>query len=100
MKYTLKFRLRDICECIKLAVQYLLFPHILAGIIILMLAILSLRYSYSLMKNGQDYWSSVFANISAGLITGIVICLVGGIKQITIMKTQLKISGWMKWGRS
>lgn len=94
MKYTLKFRLRDICECIKLAVQYLLFPHILAGIIILMLAILSLRHSYLLMTNGQDYWSSVFANISAGLITGIVICLVGGIKQITIMKTQLKIQ-WL-----
>lgn len=94
MKYTLKFRFREICEGIKLAVQYLLFPHISTGLIILMLAILSLRYSYSLMKNGQDYWSSVFANISAGLITGIVICLVGGIKQITIMKTQLKIQ-WL-----
>ena len=94
MKCTLKFRLMDICEGIKLAVQYLLFPHILAGLIILMLAFMSLRYSYSLMTNGQDYWSSVFANISAGLITGIVICLVSGIKQITIMKTQLKIQ-WL-----
>ena len=73
MKYMLKFRLRDICEWIKLAVQYLLFPHILAGIIILMLAILSLRHSYSLMTNGQDYWSSVFANISAGLVSAILL---------------------------
>ena len=73
--------------------EYLLFPHILTCIIILLLAILTLWFSFTL-KDDNSYWSSILANIAAGLFTGIVICLVAGIKQISILRLQMKIE-WL-----
>ena len=73
--------------------EYLLLPHILTCIIILFLAILALWFSF-ILKDDNSYWSSILANIAAGLFTGIVICLVAGIKQISILRLQLKIE-WL-----
>lgn len=74
--------------------EYILFPHILTCIVILLLAILALWFSFTL-KEGSSYWSSILANIAAGLFTGIVICLVAGIKQISILRLQMKIK-WLE----
>lgn len=92
-KYKVKQFFKKAWGGIKLAGQYLLFPHMLTSLFILLLAILSFWVSFSLMQSGESFWSSIFSNVAAGLFTGIVICLVGGIKNIAITKVQLKI----KW---
>lgn len=70
------------------------FPHIWTCLLILCLAIIALIISYRLDEMGEDYWASILANVSAGLVTGIVICLVGGIKQISVTKIKLKLA-WL-----
>lgn len=59
------------------------FPHIWICLIIVLLAIITLCVSYYFHINNQSYLSSIFANTSAGLITGLIVCLVSGVKQIS-----------------
>ena len=49
-----------------------------------LIAIGSLLLSWKLDSCGIDFWASIFSNIFAGLITGLVICLIAGRKQRTI----------------
>lgn len=71
------------------------FPHIWICALILALAGLALWASCDLACCGNSFWSSIFANIFAGLITGFVICLISGAKQITIIKMQEK-KAWLE----
>ena len=57
------------------------YPHLWIVLIIALLSIVSLIVSICLNNNGAAFWSSICANIFAGLITGLIICLVSGIKQ-------------------
>ena len=43
-----------------------------------------------LLKSTDSFWSSICANVFAGLVTGLVICLIGGAKQISITRMQAK----------
>jgi len=65
------------------------FPHIWVCVVLAVSAGIMLYTSWRL-DSCQKFWSSVCANIFAGLVTGLAVCLVGGAKQISIAHIQLK----------
>ena len=65
------------------------FSHIWVCLVIAASAVLMLFVSW-LFKDAQPFWSSICTNIFAGLVTGLVICLIGGAKQISIVRMQSK----------
>lgn len=71
-------------------VLYFSFPHIWICLIITILAITTLIISIKLEQNDLSYLASILSNIFAGLITGLIICLLSGIKQITFSKLNNK----------
>jgi len=64
------------------------FPHIRIAAVITILTILSLAGAWILDFCNVTFWSSVLANIFAGLITGLVLCLISGSKQIFVAKLE------------
>ena len=70
------------------------FPHIWVCIAIAALSVVALVLSWRL-KCSQPFWSSIFANVFAGLITGLVVCFIGGVKQIHMVHMQSKLA-WLK----
>lgn len=67
------------------------FPHIKIVFVITATALLSLIASIALDHFDIPFWSSILANIFAGLLTGLVICLVSGTKQIAITKLEAEV---------
>lgn len=67
------------------------FPHIKIVFVITATALLSLIASIALDLFDIPFWSSILANIFAGLLTGLVICLVSGTKQIAITKLEAEV---------
>lgn len=65
-------------------------PHFLTALCLLIFAVISLKVSYY-YRNEATFLSSVFSNIFAGLITGIAVCLISGIKNITTYSFEGKI---------
>ena len=65
-------------------------PHFLTVLCLLISAVISLKISYHYC-NEAAFLSSVFSNIFAGLITGIAVCLITGIKNITTYSLEGKI---------
>lgn len=76
-------------EWLRFAKVILSFSHIRICLIIVAAAAIMLFISW-VIKDAQPFWSSVFANVFAGLVTGLVICLIGGVKQISIVRMQSK----------
>ena len=64
------------------------FPHVRIAVTIVILSVVSLVGAYSLDLWGITFWSSILANIFAGLITGLVLCLISGNKQVSIAKLE------------
>lgn len=58
-----------------------LIPHIRIASIILGCAVITLLASGIFFICENSFWYSIFANIFAGLTTGLVVCLISGIKQ-------------------
>ncbi len=71
-------------------ILYFSFPHIWICLIITILAITTLIISIKLEQNDSSYWASILSNIFAGLLTGLIICLLSGTKQIYITKLNNK----------
>ena len=71
-------------------ILYLSFPHIWICLIITILAITTLVLSIKLEQNDSSYWASILSNIFAGLLTGLIICLLSATKQITVAKLKNK----------
>ena len=82
-------RVRKESEWLRFAKVILSFSHIRICLIIVAAAAIMLFISW-VIKDAQPFWSSVFANVFAGLVTGLVICLIGGVKQISIVRMQSK----------
>ena len=78
-KYKIKKVLKNTKRKLLLYVSY---PHLWIALIITVLFIIALLVSIYLNNIGETFWSSICANIFAGLITGLIICLVSGIKQV------------------
>lgn len=68
-------------------------PHFLTVIILLLLAAVSLMISYY-FQDEATFLSSVFSSIFAGLVTGIAVCLISGVKNIVAFNIEGKIS-WL-----
>ena len=66
-------------------------PHIKTAVFLFGIAIVTLIVSGVLHFIKSTFWSSVLANVFAGLITGLVICVISGIKQKSIMVINAKI---------
>lgn len=64
------------------------FAHNKIVLLIAFFALVALAVAWLLDVAGIAFWSSIVANIFAGLITGLVICLIAGTKQITIAKLE------------
>ena len=60
-------------------------------ICLLVLSIISIQIAYNYYET-NSFLSSIFSNIFAGLVTGIAICLISGIKQINIYSIEGKIA--------
>lgn len=88
MKINRKLK-QDIIPVLKI---YFSFPQIRVFIVILMLTIMSFIGAYLIKDN---FWSSICANIFAGLVTGIVLFLLTGVKQIYMARQELKYQ-WLK----
>lgn len=67
-------------------------PHFVTVIILLLMAAVSLMISYD-FRVEATFLSSVFSNIFAGLVTGIAVCVISGVKNIAIYN----IEGKIKW---
>ena len=57
------------------------FSHVRVACIITVVAIVTLIGSVYLNYVGNSFWSSILANIFAGLITGLILCIISGTKQ-------------------
>lgn len=66
------------------ALLYASFPHLWLAGIILILTIATLAVSVHLDYHGNKFWSSICANIFAGLLTGLILCLIAGTKQVFV----------------
>lgn len=68
------------------------FPHIKAACFILVLTLITLAGSLYLDYIEAAFWSSILANLFAGLVTGLILCVISGSKQRTIAELQNKLS--------
>ena len=86
--------MRKFKRTIKRVWEYLIaifsLPHFLTVLCLMISALISLKISYH-YRNEAAFLSSVFSNIFAGLITGIAVCLISGIKNITTYSLEGKI---------
>jgi len=86
--------MRKFKKTIKRVWEYLIaifsLPHFLTVLCLMISALISLKISYH-YRNEAAFLSSVFSNIFAGLITGIAVCLISGIKNITTYSLEGKI---------
>ena len=71
-KYKIKKALKDAKRKFCLHISY---PHLWIALIITVLFVIALLVSIYLNNIGEAFWSSICANIFAGLITGLIICL-------------------------
>ena len=76
-------------EWIRRAKIIISFPHVWVCVV-LAVAAGAMLYSSWRLDTCQKFWSSVCANIFAGLVTGLAVCLIGGAKQISIARMQVK----------
>lgn len=68
------------------------FPHVRAACFIGALALGTLLCSAWLVYHKENFWSSILANIFAGLATGLILCIISGMKQRTIADLRNKFN--------
>lgn len=91
MLIKIKMFIRRIKKNIKI---YWGLPHVKVLIVIVFLAVLSLEISIFCENSDQKYNSSLFANIFAGLLTGVVLSIFSSVKTISLYRTE-KIIEWL-----
>lgn len=82
---------KNLCKQI---VLYCSMPHVIITVVIIVAAIITGTISFILRSNNA-YVSSLLANICAGLVTGVVLCLVSTTKSMSIYRTECIIN-WLK----
>ena len=88
MKWKVKRFLKNLWDRLRLLFSQ---PHSITVILLIIIAILSLHFSFN---TDNSFLSSVLSNIFAGLITGIDICFISGIKSYSINVIENKID-WL-----
>ena len=89
-KWKIKRNIKNFCAYVGVLFQL---PHFWTIIILIVLAIISLIVSYNLQEN-YPFSSAVFSNVFAGLVTGIAICLISGLKSFSQYNIEKQIS-WL-----
>lgn len=87
-KWKIKIFFKNVWMYISFAFQL---PHFITFIILLICAVVSLLIS---INTKNEMASSIMANIFAGLVTGIAICLISGLRGLTIYRIKCKID-WL-----
>ena len=85
----LKYKCRNIWRMLCI---YAGFPQVWVFIIIFILTITMFAFSF---QSKSDYWASLCSNIFAGLVTGLVLSLLSGVRQIYVSIQQKKID-WLQ----
>lgn len=86
-KYKIKMFLKTIKRKTMLYVSY---PHLWIALIITAFSVIALLVSIYLNNIDEKFWSSICANIFAGLLTGLIICLISGIKHVNASNLKSK----------
>lgn len=84
-------KLKRVFKKIKL---YMTLPHIWVLFVITILALVMCMLAIT-YKAENEFLSSIFANIFAGLLTGVIICLITTIKSVSLYRTECKIM-WLE----
>lgn len=71
------------------------FPHFGICVLIIILSGVSLLASYYFYRLRRDYLSSILANIFAGLLTGLIICMISGVKQFYVARLKNR-KNWLE----
>lgn len=90
----MKQKFNDIKNFLKSAKLYFILPHVWVLMVIILLDVGMLCLSVTYMER-DSFLSSIYANIFAGLLTGVVICLISTIKAISLYRTEYIIA-WLE----
>ena len=89
-KWKLKRSVKNFWAYVRVLFQL---PHFWTIIVLIFLSVLSLFFSFDLREN-HEFSSSVFSNIFAGFVTGIAICLISGLRNISQYNIEKQLS-WL-----
>ena len=86
-----KYKIKKFLKIIKRKiVLYVCYPHLWIALIITAFFVIALLVSIYLNNIDEKFWSSICANIFAGLLTGLIICLISGIKHVNASNLKSK----------
>lgn len=93
-KFLLKLKLKNLYKKAKRSVSlFFSLPHLLTTLVIIILAVITLLIS-SRLQIEEPFVSSVLSNVFAGLVTGIVVCIISSIKAVSLYRTE-RILSWL-----
>lgn len=73
---------------------YFMLPHVLTLLVIMLLDIVMLVMSVA-YRERNEFLSAIYANIFAGLLTGVIICLISTVKSVSLYRTE-QIITWLE----
>lgn len=92
--FLLKLKLKNIIKKIKRSIRlFFSLPHLLTTFVVVILAVITLMIS-SYLQTKEPFVSSVLSNVFAGLVTGIVLCVISSIKVVSLYRTE-RILSWI-----
>lgn len=93
-KFLLKLKLKNLCKkCKRSFSLFFSLPHLLITLVVIILAVITLLIS-SHLQTEEPFASSVLSNVFAGLVTGIVLCIISSIKAVSLYRTE-RILSWL-----
>lgn len=92
MKSKIKYKVKKIRTSISNMIS---FPAFWVSIVIMFLSIMSLFISLAFEKSGKEYGASIFNNIFTGLITGLALSLLSGVKSVYVAYMEARLN-WLE----
>lgn len=93
-KFLLKLKFKNFCKKAKRSVSlFFSLPHLLTTLVVIILAVITLLISIHLQTE-EPFASSLLSNVFAGLVTGIVLCIISSIKAVSLYRTE-RILSWL-----
>lgn len=93
-KFLLKLKLKNLSKKAKRSISlFFSLPHLLITLVVIILAVITLLIS-SHLQTKDPFASSVLSNVFAGLVTGIVLCIISSIKAVSLYRTE-RIISWL-----
>ena len=90
------YKVRQFIKKVKYKISLICsFPHFWICALIIILSGVSLLASYCFYRLHRDYLSSIMANIFAGLLTGLIICMISGVKQFYVARLRNR-KNWLE----